>query len=183
MMTREQYMNELYHLLHLLPEAQRYELLSDYELHFELAGANGQTEADTIRELGEPRLIAKELMLNYRVTQAEARQTPVRVSRAVFAAVSLGFFNLIFVLAPYLGLFAAIIGLWAAVVALWVAPAALVVEWVINASISPLLALPGMSLLLGLALLATVGMRKLTTAFMGMTVNYLKWNSRMIKEK
>ncbi len=182
-MTKEQYLNQLYHLLHPMSSEQRRELLSDYELHFEMASANGQTEEQAIQELGDPQLIARELMLQYRVNQAEEKQSPVRVSRAVFAAVSLGFFNLVFVLGPYLGLFAAIIGLWAAVVALWLAPLALAVEWIINEGLAALPAVSGMALLAGLALLATTGMRKLTKGFMAMTVRYLKWNSRMIKEK
>ncbi|MCA0755579.1 DUF1700 domain-containing protein [Paenibacillus sp. N4] len=74
MRTRDSYMMELERLLGTIPEHKRKEWLYDYYLHFEQAALNGQTEEEAANELGDPRMIASELMLSYRVNQAEANR-------------------------------------------------------------------------------------------------------------
>lgn len=66
MTIKDQYLGELNHLLHVIPSEQRQELLLDYELHFQMAMENGQPEEQIAHELGDPRVIAKELLLGYR---------------------------------------------------------------------------------------------------------------------
>lgn len=183
-MIKEHYLKQLDDLLHEVPPEIRREWLYDYELHFQLAAEHGKSEEQAAAELGDPRVVAKELMLGYRVHQANARQNPVSVSKAVFAAVSLGFFNLIFVLGPYLALSAVLLALWVCAAALAIAGGAAIIEAIqpMGAFTMPQ-ALSICSLLVGLSLLVMAGLHRLTRGFMAMTVKYLNWNSRMIKEK
>lgn len=183
-MIKEHYLKQLDGLLQEVPPPIRHEWLYDYELHFQMAAEHGKDEEQAAAELGDPRIVAKELLLGYRVHQANARQNPVSVSKAVFAAVSLGFFNLVFVLGPYVALSAVLLALWVCAAALAVAGGAAIVEAIqpMGAFTMPQ-ALSACALLVGLALLAMAGLQRLTKAFMAMTVRYLNWNSRMIKEK
>jgi uncharacterized membrane protein len=177
------YMQELNALLVAVPQSLRDEWLYDYEMHFRLAVQNGQSEEQAALELGDPRMIASELMLNYRVHQAEERSSVVSVTRAVIATVSLGFFNLVFVLGPFIALMGVLIAFWAVTAALLIAAAASVVEGVRGSAVS----LPqGISLaaaLTGLGLLAGTGTLYVTRGFFAMTLKYLKFNTRFIKER
>src|SRR5690606_10412791 len=101
LMNRELYMRELDRLLAVVPEHIRAEWLYDYDMHFRMSAERGIPEEQTAMELGDPRLIARELLLGYRVREAESRQNVVSVTRAVLATLGLGFFNLIFVLGPF----------------------------------------------------------------------------------
>ncbi len=88
MTIKDQYLGELNHLLHVIPSEQRQELLLDYELHFQMAMENGQPEEQIAHELGDPRVIAKELLLGYRVHQAETKQSCTGIASCIFSGES-----------------------------------------------------------------------------------------------
>src|SRR5262245_61300681 len=132
MSIRNGYMNELERLLASVPEPVRREWLYDYYSHFELAAENGQSEEAAARELGDPRTVAKELLLGYRVEQAETHGSFRTLSRAVFATVGLGLFNIIFILGPYVAIAAVLLALWASAAAFSVAAVAAVADSIWN---------------------------------------------------
>ncbi len=181
MMTRAQFMNELKRLLMKIPEPQRKEWLYDYEQHFIQASLNGQSEAEAAAELGEPRMIAAELMLGYRVAKAESGRQFSGLSRAVFATISLGMFNLIFVIGPYVAVAGVLFALWAVAAAIGLSAIAAIVEslwsgsFTIPQALSIALVLGSLSFLLGAAL------KSLTRLFFTATLKYLKWNTRLVK--
>ncbi|CAM4407421.1 HAAS signaling domain-containing protein [Paenibacillus tarimensis] len=174
-------MGELNRLLTIVPEHQRAEWLYDYELHFRMAAENGIPEEQAAAELGDPRLIAKELLLGYRVHQAEDNSTVVSVSRAVFATVGLGFFNLVFVLGPFIAVLGVLIALWAVSGALLLVAAACIWEGYRGEMFS----LPqGFSLAAvscGLGLLSGAGTLSLSRGFFSMTLKYLRFNTRLVR--
>lgn len=49
-----------------LPEAERNEILAEYDAHFEFSKQQGRTEEDIARELGDPEELAAELLLGER---------------------------------------------------------------------------------------------------------------------
>lgn len=182
-MTKQSYMNELERLLRAVPEAQRREWLYDYSLHFDQAVQHGQTEEEAARELGDPRLIAGELMLGYRVEQVETSSSYKGLSRAVFTTISLGFFNLIFVIGPYIALAGVLFALWAVTIAIAAVGFATIYDsvWVGSYTMQQAVSLALVSW--GLAILLAVGLRLLTRKFFAMTLKYLKFNTRMIRGK
>jgi uncharacterized membrane protein len=181
MNIKTRYMSELQHLLRKVPEQQRQEWLYDYEQHFELAALNGKSEAQAAAELGEPRMIAAELMLGYRVVEAEAKQKFSGLSKAVFATVSLGLFNIVFVIGPYLAVAATLLALWVSAAALGLAGIVAVGEsfWSGTFTLPQALSL---GLVFGsLAFLLILALKVLTRLFYAATLKYLKWNTRLVK--
>lgn len=113
------------------------------------------------------------------------------VFRAVFASISLGFFNIIVVLGPFLGLVGVLIGMWAVVAALGISG----VGGVAGAIAGPFLqGWLGFSVTLGnvlflffagtcaaaLGVLAAIGMVWLTRQFFVITARYVTFNARII---
>lgn len=181
-MIRNQYLQQLWELLSPVPERIRREWMYDYEEHFRMAAEHGRSEAEAAHELGDPRLIAKELLLTYRVDQAETKSGSVTlVSRAVLAAVSLGFFNLIFVLGPYVALLGVLVALWASAFAVGVSSLAAIYEGMFGGGVTMTQGIFIAMVLLGAGMLLGAGTHWLTKAFMKLTLAYLKFNSRMIR--
>jgi len=180
-MMREQYLNQLWELLSPIPEPQRQEMLYDYEEHFRHTLEMGGSEEMAAAELGDPKMIAKELLLGYRVVEAEESGGVVRVSRAVLATMGLGFFNLIFVLGPYLGMMGILLGLWVTTVALFISPLGFIYEGMFGSSITTAQGVFLALIVLGLAMLLAAGTKKLTQAIFRLTLKYLRYNTRVIK--
>ncbi|ANE46968.1 hypothetical protein SY83_12560 [Paenibacillus swuensis] len=181
-MNKQAFFHQLESSLSEVPETQRQEWMYDYEEHFRIAEEEGRSEEEVVRELGEPQSIAKDLLLNYRVTVAEEHGTVPNVFRAVLAAVSLGFLNLLFVLGPFLGL-------CAVVCALWVSGGALIVAGI--GFFGSGIYLGGGSILQGLfvglllssaGVLVCYGMVKVTRTFLNLTLQYIRFNTKMVKE-
>lgn len=181
MMTRDSYMRELDRLLSKVPEPIRKEWLYDYYIHFEQAHENGQTEQEAALELGDPRTIANELLLGYRVEQAESTPSFGKLSKAVFATVGLGLFNIIFILGPYIAIAAVLLSLWVCVLAMAIAAIAIVVESVTIGSFSLGQALSVGLVCIALALLLGIGLKVLTRSFFAVTLKYLKFNTRVMR--
>lgn len=183
-MIRERYLQHLWELLAPIPEHLRRDLMFDYEEHFRQAAEHGQTEEEAAHELGDPRLIAKEMLLGYRVEQAESRNGGItHVSRAVFAAVSLGFFNLIFVLGPFIALLGVLLALWVSSIAVGISSLAAIYEGVFGEAWSPTQGIFVAITLLALGMLLGALSHWLTRKVSRVTLQYLKFNSRVIRVK
>lgn len=61
-MTKKDFIRNLETALQALPENERLEILSDYEEHFRAAAEAGEKEEDTVRALGNPSDIAREIL-------------------------------------------------------------------------------------------------------------------------
>lgn len=61
-MTKKEFIHNLEAALRAVPENERLEILSDYEEHFRAAAAAGEREEDTVRALGNPADIAREIL-------------------------------------------------------------------------------------------------------------------------
>lgn len=183
-MTQEQFLKKLKEQMKSIPEPLRSEWIFDYEEHFRRAMEDGLTEEQIANELGDPRQLAKEMLLVYRVNQAESSNGRIApVSKAVIAAVGLGFFNLVFVLAPYLVLLALLLGCWAAAFASVLGALTAVYEGLFGGGLTLIQSIFAALALLGLGMLLAAFSRWLTRAVSKMTLQYLKFNSRVMKVK
>jgi uncharacterized membrane protein len=193
-MRREQFISELKRALGGMSEAEKREILYDYAEHFRMGTADGKTEEEISRALGNPRLLGK----SYRIDSLleEPREGGAvkagSVVRAVFASASLGFFNLIFVLGPFIGLVGVMIGLWAGAVSLPLSGVALFVGsiaapffrgFVDLGGLHPLVVFFGGIGVAGLGLLAVIGMWKLSILFTRMTAAYVRFNARIVTRR
>ena len=183
-MTQEQYLKQLRELMNPIPEPLRSEWIFDYEEHFRQAVKEGLTEEQIAEELGDPHQLAKEMLLVYRVNEAESSNGRIApVSRAVFATVGMGFFNLVFVLGPYVLILGVLLMCWASSIVSVVAAITAIYEGIVGDAFTLIQGIFVAVFLLGLGMLLGALSRWLTQAVSRMTLQYLKFNSRVMKRR
>lgn len=188
-MNRKDFLSQLHRALGRLSESEKKEILYDYEEHFRMGLAAGQSEEEIARALGNPRGLGRSYLIEALPDRPEGGRSGSLVFRAVLASVSLSFFNLIVVLGPFLGLVGVLIGLWAAAGSIALSGAAVVLAVPIWSAIP---FLPHLSVLEGFfcffsgvflasaGLLAVIGMWKLSLLFARATLAYVKFNARIV---
>lgn len=188
-MNKKQFLEALRKQLSGLPEVDLKEILYDYEEHFRNSAQDGKSEEYIIAHLGDIRQIANQYRMSSAIRTAEEKTTPANVGRAVIMTVTLGFFNIVIILGPYLGLLGALAGLFAAAIGVF----AVGVGILVGMFVSPILPeLININLgnpiaffisvgLICLGLLFFIGDCYLTKYFFKGTISYLKWNLNIIK--
>ena len=180
-MMGNEFMKELERLLGKLPKEDRQEILYDYKEHLLIGMENGRTEKEILQEFGDPRLIAKDLMAEYRITEAEKNKNLPNVWRALLAAVSLSFLNLIFIVGPFIGIIGIYISLCAVSLALLLAPVGIYLPGFIltfdDAWMKFFLAL----IFLSLGILLSIGMMGLGKFIANISLKYIKFNIQLVK--
>ncbi|MDZ5474031.1 DUF1700 domain-containing protein [Bacillus sp. 31A1R] len=79
-----EFLKRLETLLSKVPESDRREMLYDYEEHFQIGLANGKSVEELTAELGDPYVIARDLLADYRVGKDEVvQQTEEQVQEQV----------------------------------------------------------------------------------------------------
>jgi uncharacterized membrane protein len=117
-MNKKEFINKLASYLRGIPAEEKEDVIGDFEEHFKEGMAEGRTEEDIAEALGDPRALANQFKAGILVYQAEKTASPVNITRAVFATLGLGFFNLMFVLGPFVVIACVLIALFAGAVAL-----------------------------------------------------------------
>ncbi|MBD3920621.1 DUF1700 domain-containing protein [Paenibacillus sp. PR3] len=189
MNTRNEYLRMLEHELRDVPEPLRQEWIADYAEHFRMAYENGQPEIETCRELGDPRVIARELRMNHQFEQAKKDGSFVRLVRAMLIGTSLGLFNLIFVLAPFLVVSALLVAMWIVDFAFFAG--ALYAAW-LGAFGDPNVGdarqyhgVTGFSvafILVGLGIIVLVVGHRMTKGFVRGTARYMQANRKLLRD-
>ncbi|MBF9016891.1 MULTISPECIES: HAAS domain-containing protein [unclassified Oceanispirochaeta] len=194
-MTEKQFIKILKQNLKGLSEEDQIEILSDYNEHFLLGKESGKDEEEICISLGDPAQIGKNSRVELLMDKAEQESAAGNVFKAVVASFSLGFFNIVFVLGPYLGLAGVMIGLWGTSVSLMLSglicslavifrPLILIfipfMTYPVGFGINLALFLAGIALF-SLGSLAVIGMTKISKLFYRGTVKYLQSNLKIIK--
>lgn len=198
-MDKNQWMNALYAQLAGLPENERRDIMMDYEEHFAMAYSQGRTDQEIISTLGDPRILAKQYKLNFKIDLAQTQGSTKNLFSAVMAGTALGFFNLVFILGPFIGFVGVLIGLYAAAAGIGIAGIATALSPLLVVAFPSLLANPGNAILasstgsvflvscgIGLTCMAGLFMMGnvwLTQVFYKLTVRYLKWNADVITRR
>jgi uncharacterized membrane protein len=198
-MTRNDYLNALYHSLTFMSDEERLALVRSYDTYFEDAVRQGRAESDVYLELGEPAHLAARIRDARRTApqpEPQPAQQPVPPAmpyselppapppatqrggpgRWLGMGIALFFLNLILV--PLgAGLWCGLIGFGAASLAALFAPVAVLVDWAANHQFFPAtlfasIAVTGAGILM-MALFALVlkGASRATAA-------YARWNLR-----
>ena len=193
-MNRERFLFELKRSLGRMEESEKREILSDYEEHFRMGLSEGKSEEQIADLLGNPRILGKSYAIDSLLEEPKegGGVTAASVVRAVFASISLTFFNVIVVLGPFLGLVGVMIGLWATAVALPLSGIAIVLAPVAALIVPSFFSLSTMSPAflvfagIGIAavgVLAVIGMWKLSRLFVRVVAAYVKFNLRIVTRK
>ncbi len=193
-MNKERFMAELRRCLGAMKEAERTEVLYDYEEHFRMGAADGKTEEQIAASLGNPRSLGASYAIDtlLEMPKEGGAVKAASVVRAVLASVSLTFFNIIFVLGPFLGLVGVMIGLWAIApalafsgVALFFAPlaGAILPAWISMGGLNPAFLMFAGVALAGLGVLFAIGMWQLSRLFVKMIAVYVRFNARVVTRR
>ena len=174
------------------PQNERSEIMYDYEEHFRFGIESGKTEEEIVFALGDPALIAKQYKANQTIELANTNPSTKNIFGAVLAAVSLGFFNLVIVLGPFIALVGVVFALFASAIAVVVSGLALMIASItapiFPGIISVPLNVPLIAITLfgvgtsALGILFFIGVYNVAKYFSIVTIRYLKWNLSIINK-
>jgi uncharacterized membrane protein len=190
-MNRQQFIAKLKGSLGRLDEAEKREIVAEYEEHFQAGTAEGRSEEDIARALGNPASLGASYRIENLTERGRSGWGVADTVRAVFASLSLGFFNVVIVLGPFVGLVAVVASLWATAAAIGLSGVACVLAAIIGpflpggllAGVTAMSALfAGLSgvALVALGFLAVVGMVYVTKWFAILVARYVQFNARII---
>ncbi|WP_044640978.1 DUF1700 domain-containing protein [Risungbinella massiliensis] len=181
-MTKDKFFAELEDQLRKLPKIEQEEILADYEEHFEHGRLKGRTEHEIATGLGSPKKIARELMADYHIGQAKENQSYPSLFRAFYTSIGLGFFNLVFLLGPFIAMLALIFSGYVVSLAFVLTPFASIASFIWVESIAEgFLNLFVTFVLAGLGLLIGVAMKHVSQKFLGWMTRYVQSNLNVIK--
>lgn len=181
-MINNEFLETLNSLLSRVPEKERQEMLYDYQEHFEIGCADGRSEKELAEELGDPNVIARELLADYLISKAETDQTATNMFRAIFAAISLSFFNIVFIVGPVAALLGTYLALCVTAIALTLSPLGIIASSLMGYSTETFAFSFFVSLtLVSSGLLMSIGMIYVGKYFYYLILRYIKFNLRMVK--
>jgi len=117
-MNKKDFIDKLSSYLAGVPVEERQDVINDFEDHFKEGVAEGRTEEEIAESLGDPKSLANQFKANILANTAEKTTSAINITRAVLATLGLGFFNLIFILGPFIGIAAVLFSLFASAIAL-----------------------------------------------------------------
>ncbi len=189
-MSRDQFIAQLRQSLGNMSEAEKQDIIYDYDEHFRNGLAEGKTEEQIAQALGNPRIIGK----SYRIDALleEPREgggvTAASVLRAIILSLSLTFVNVVFVLGPFIALLGVLFALWCAVAAIVFSGFACMVAPTWSSDVQGLSTFAGRIVLFfsgigvsAMGELAGIGMWLLTKWFFLGVAAYVKFNARIVR--
>jgi uncharacterized membrane protein len=190
-MNKEEFLGKLSELIKDIPEEEKKDILFDYEEHFRIGLEKGRKEEEIAASLGDPKVIAKQSRASCILREAEKTTSINNIVRAIFAAVGLGFFNLVIVLGPAIGLIGILVALFAASFAITVSGAAVLFGTILGPLFVfdvyiPLTSTVSIPLGIGLTslgLLFIIGVSYLAKFFYKLSIGYLKMNLQIITNR
>ena len=190
-MNKKEFLGRLSELIKDIPGEEKKDILFDYEEHFRIGLEKGRKEEEIAASLGDPKVIAKQSRASCILREAEKTTSASNIMRAIFAAVGLGFFNLVIVLGPAIGLIGILVALFAAAFAITVSGAAVlfgtllgpVFAWNVYIPFAAVVSIPLGIGLTALGLLSIIGTFYLTKFFYKLSISYLKMNLQIITNR
>lgn len=184
-MKKKDFLKQLrQHLKHLQKE-ELDEVLADYEEHIDIGVSEGRSEKEVIKTLGTPKTIAKHVTAYTHLKKAKEERTTGNILRAVVSTIGIGFFNIIFVLGPFLAIIGVLIGFFGVGASLFVGGLVGFFGLLINAfepGIPMNAAIMFMIALISGGGLVLIGSYYLAKLFAILTLKYLKLNIKVVKK-
>ena len=110
-MTRDIFFSELKKHLKGCSKEEMDEIIEDYNEYFNDAIDAGRNEEEVCAALGSPKLLARQLIAESAIKIAEDSYSIDNILKATLAIVGLGFFNLVFILGPLVGVISVVFSL------------------------------------------------------------------------
>lgn len=180
-MTKNQFLAELERQLYKLPKQEVEDILRDYDEYFQNAQFDGKDEHEVIKSLGSPKQLAKELLATYYFEEVQKSATFSNIARAVWAAVGLGFLNIIFLLGPFIGIVVTVVSLWFSAFIFVLSPLFVLFKAIFFTESFIWFDLFVSIALSGIGILFLVGLYYVTLLLKKWTVQYLKFNIAIVK--
>jgi len=180
-MNKKEFLLELERHLNRLPKNEREEILQDYNEYFMSAEAEGKSDSQIIAALGSPKQLAKELLADFHIGEVEKSLNTPNIFRAVWAAIGLGFVNLVLILGPFLGLLGLLLGGWITGIAFVLSPILVAVSSIFNPGTFEWFDLFSSIILCGIGLFISIGLYYVTIWVKRGSVRYLKFNVSIMK--
>jgi len=162
------------------------EILADYDEHFRMGVLEGKSEEQIAEALGDPKVIAKQYKVDSLVREATETKSVRNITRAVIATIGLGFFNLIFILGPFLAIVGVMVGFFAASIGMVLGGVAGFVATLIRipiiAQIHPLAALFFTTGVTAMGMLFFIGNLYIGRFLYNATLAYLRLNLSIIRK-
>ena len=190
-MNKKEFLGRLSELIKDISEEEKKDILFDYEEHFRIGLEKGREEEEIAVSLGDPKVIAKQSRASCILKEAEKTTSASNIIRAIFAAVGLGFFNLVIVLGPAIGLLGIFVALFASAFAITISGVAVlfgaligpVFAWNVYIPFAAVVSIPLGIGLTALGLLFLIGTFYLTKFFYKLSISYLKMNLQIITNR
>lgn len=172
-----------------LPPEEVEDIATDFSEHFRMGRADGRTDADLCRSLGEAGDVARELVATHFVNKAGETKSARNFTHAVLATLGLGLFNLVFVLVPIIILIVLLAVIFLAGATLCViGPVAFILAAsqvagipIFGLWVNPLAGLFFSVGITAVGILILIGNYYLAHFFYRIGIRYLKWNIRVIR--
>ncbi|WP_239615750.1 HAAS signaling domain-containing protein [Cohnella mopanensis] len=178
-MNKQEFIATLHHYLAALPEEERNELLRDYEAHFIYGQQHGKTEVEIARELGDPLVLAREIVGPDFLPPPPWVAPQHDTARTIGVSIVLFFLNL-FALPVFLTLWAAFVAVCASAIAGVLSPVMLVLEGVLYGGYTNFKLFISIGMV-GAGMLLAALAQLLFKGLLLMTVKYFKWNNKTWK--
>jgi uncharacterized membrane protein len=117
-MNKEVYLKKLSKNLANLPEEEIDDIIMDFDEYFDIGKERGRSEEELSSSLGDPKKLARQIKAESYIKKAEESTSAGNIARAIFTSIGLSFFNIIFILPPFLVVFIVVIVLFAVSVVL-----------------------------------------------------------------
>jgi len=190
-MNKKDFISKLSSYLGGIPVEERQDVINDFEEHFKEGLAEGRTEEEIADSLGDPRALANQFKANILVNQAEKTTSAINITRAVLATLGLGFFNLMFILGPFIAIVAVLISLFVSAIAIIAAGITIffasifgpLIPQYFAVLINPAVAIFGSIGVTCFGILFFVGCIYLSKILYRLFVRYIKFNLRIITGK
>jgi uncharacterized membrane protein len=196
-LNKESFLCKLEGLLQNFSQEERKDILYDYEEHFRIGIEEGKTEEAIAKHLGEPSDIVKQYIkiegnrTNLYETSSIFDSNVYRKSsvlRLVMVATGLLFLNII-LLGPYIGIASVVFSFFIVSFALFLSSIAFLLAPIVPQLVSIPINMPYLSMIFFAICLAALGALVFIGSYYAgkyvykVTINYCKFNIRIIKEK
>ena len=188
--TKKQFMETLKQNLKGISKEDKKEIIEDYEAHFIVGKKKKRKESEIAKSLGNPKQIARQARVELAVEKAQDKPSVRNISKAIFATMGMGFFNLVFMIGPFFGLLGVLIGLLATGFSLTISGIAVLLAGIFAPVFSEFIVLGGVSIamviLAGIGLtcfgaLFLIGTWYVSKGFYKITLKYIRFNIKIIR--
>lgn len=187
-MNRVEFIKDLQNELKSVPENEIADILYDCEEHFEVELSKGKSEEEIIKELGNSKSIAKTYKVSSKINKAEKNPSTKNLFRAIWSAMTLGLFNLIFILGSFILVIGFLFGLYAIAISFIVGGISSFFSIIlspflpenIHIAVHPITSISFGTCFMSLGILLFMSSAYLTKLIYQIIIKYLRWNIDMI---